>query len=56
VSTAECQALGIERQIVQAPLAAVPRLTAAVPNAGALGMVTLAWSDDGGPSFVRLRR
>ena len=29
-------------------MAAVPRLAAAVSNAGALGMVTLTWSDDAG--------
>jgi nitronate monooxygenase len=40
--------LGIEQPIVQAPMAAVPRLAAAVSNAGALGMVTLTWSDDAG--------
>ena len=38
--------LGIERPIVQAPMAAIPRLAAAVSNAGALGMVTLTWSAD----------
>jgi NAD(P)H-dependent flavin oxidoreductase YrpB (nitropropane dioxygenase family) len=40
--------LGIERPIVQAPMAAIPRLAAAVSNAGALGMVTLTWSPDAG--------
>jgi nitronate monooxygenase len=40
--------LGIERPIVQAPMAAIPGLAAAVSNAGALGMVTLTWSDDPG--------
>ena len=54
--TSVCDLLGIEQPIVLAPMVAVPRLAAAVSNAGALGMVTLAWSDDGGPSFVRLRR
>ena len=43
-----CEILGIERPIVQAPMAAVPELAAAVSNAGALGMVTLTWSDDVG--------
>jgi nitronate monooxygenase len=38
--------LGIEHPIVQAPMAAVPPLAAAVSNAGALGMVTLTWSAD----------
>ena len=39
-------------------MAAIPRLAAAVSNAGALGMVTLTWSDQmtPEPSFVRLRR
>jgi nitronate monooxygenase len=40
--------LGIERPIVQAPMVAIPRLAAAVSNAGALGMVTLSWSADTG--------
>ena len=35
------RALGIERPVVQAPVAAIPRLAAAVSNAGAAGMVTL---------------
>ena len=48
MSTAVCELLGIERPIVQAPMAAVPRLAAAVSNAGALGMVTLTWSADTG--------
>jgi NAD(P)H-dependent flavin oxidoreductase YrpB (nitropropane dioxygenase family) len=42
--------LGIEQPIVQAPIAAIPRLAAAVSNAGALGMVTLTWSADVGAS------
>ncbi len=46
--TQVCEILGIERPIVQAPMAAVPELAAAVSNAGALGMVTLTWSDDVG--------
>lgn len=48
VTTPLCDMLGIERPIVQAPMAAVPPLAAAVSNAGALGMVTLTWSDDAG--------
>src|ERR1700761_1462658 len=48
VRTPVCQMLGIEQPIVQAPMAAIPRLAAAVSNAGALGMVTLTWSDDAG--------
>jgi nitronate monooxygenase len=46
VRTPVCEMLGIERPIVQAPMAAIPPLAAAVSNAGALGMVTLTWSDD----------
>ena len=46
--TPVCALLGIEQPIVQAPMAAVPRLVAAVSNAGALGMVTLTWSEDAG--------
>jgi NAD(P)H-dependent flavin oxidoreductase YrpB (nitropropane dioxygenase family) len=52
VSTAGREAQGIDQPIVQAPLAAVPRLTSAVSNADALGTATLTWSDDAGP-FVR---
>ncbi|HUB71248.1 MAG TPA: nitronate monooxygenase [Acidimicrobiales bacterium] len=48
VRTPVCEKLGIEKPIVQAPMAAVPGLAAAVSNAGALGMVTLTWSDDAG--------
>ncbi len=42
--TPVCELLGIEHPIVQAPMAAVPKLAAAVSNAGALGMATLTWS------------
>jgi nitronate monooxygenase len=38
--------LGIEHPIVQAPMVDIPRVAAAVSNAGALGMVTLTWSAD----------
>jgi NAD(P)H-dependent flavin oxidoreductase YrpB (nitropropane dioxygenase family) len=48
VSTPVCELLGIEQPIVQAPMAAIPGLAAAVSNAGALGMLTLTWSDDAG--------
>ena len=44
--TPVCELLGIEQPIVQAPIAEVPRLTAAVSNAGALGTITLTWSAD----------
>src|SRR5690348_4340459 len=46
--TPVCELLGIEQPIVQAPMVAVPPLAAAVSNAGALGMVTLTWSEDVG--------
>ena len=46
--TPVCELLGIEQPIVLAPMVAVPRLAAAVSNAGALGMLTLTWSDDVG--------
>jgi nitronate monooxygenase len=48
MTTALRELLGIERPIVQAPMAAIPGLAAAVSNAGALGMVTLTWSADTG--------
>jgi nitronate monooxygenase len=48
VETPVCKLLGIERPIVQAPMAAIPQLAAAVSNAGALGMLTLTWSADAG--------
>jgi nitronate monooxygenase len=48
VRTPVCELLGIDQPIVQAPMAAVPGLAAAVSNAGALGMLTLTWSDDVG--------
>jgi NAD(P)H-dependent flavin oxidoreductase YrpB (nitropropane dioxygenase family) len=48
VRTPVCDMLGIEQPIVQAPMAAIPQLAAAVSNADALGMVTLTWSDDPG--------
>ncbi len=40
--------LGIEHPIVSAPMAADPRLPAAVSNAGALGTIGLWWVDDAG--------
>jgi nitronate monooxygenase len=48
MTTAVCDLLGIKQPIVQAPMAAIPQLAAAVSNAGALGMLTLTWSDDAG--------
>jgi NAD(P)H-dependent flavin oxidoreductase YrpB (nitropropane dioxygenase family) len=50
VTTPLCGLLGIEQPIIQAPMADVPRLAAAVSNAGALGMLTLTWSADAGAS------
>jgi nitronate monooxygenase len=46
--TPVCELLGIDQPIILAPMVAVPRLAAAVSNAGALGMLTLTWSDDVG--------
>jgi nitronate monooxygenase len=46
--TPVCDLLGIERPIVQAPMAMDPRLPAAVSNAGALGTVAIWWADDAG--------
>jgi nitronate monooxygenase len=46
--TPVCELLGIECPIVLAPLAADPRLPAAVSNAGGLGSLGLSWSDDAG--------
>ena len=43
-----CELLGIDHPIVCAPLAADPRLPAAVSNAGALGNMGLWWADDAG--------
>jgi len=48
VTTPLCELLGIEQPIVQAPMSDIPPLAAAVSNAGALGMVTLTWSEDAG--------
>ena len=44
IRTPVCELLGIEQPIVLAPMVAVPRLAAEVSNAGALGMLTLTWS------------
>jgi len=46
--TAVCELLGIEHPIICAPLAADPRLPAAVSNAGALGNMGLWWAEDAG--------
>jgi nitronate monooxygenase len=43
-----CELLGIDHPIVSAPMAADPRLPAAVSNAGALGIMGLWWADDAG--------
>src|SRR5580700_9223407 len=48
VRTPVCELLGIEEPIVLAAMVSVPELAAAVSNAGALGMLTLTWSDDVG--------
>jgi nitronate monooxygenase len=46
--TPVCELLGIDHPIVEAPVAADPRLPAAVSNAGGLGSLGLSWSDDAG--------
>ena len=46
--TPVCDLLGIAHPIVSAPMAADPRLPAAVSNAGALGTIGLWWVDDAG--------
>ena len=46
--TPVCDLLGIQYPIVEAPLAADPRLPAAVSNAGALGSLGLSWAEDAG--------
>ncbi|MGA3217037.1 MAG: nitronate monooxygenase [Acidimicrobiales bacterium] len=46
--TPVCELLGIEQPIALAAMVAVPELAAAVSNAGALGTVTLTWSDPAG--------
>src|SRR5271163_3473507 len=46
--TPVCELLGIDHPIVSAPMAADPRLPAAVSNAGALGSMGLWWVDDAG--------
>ena len=43
--TAFCTLAGIEVPIVQAPIAASPALAAAVAAAGALGQLSLSWTD-----------
>jgi nitronate monooxygenase len=48
MSTPVCELLGIERPVVLAAMVDIPRLAAAVSNAGGLGMVTLTWSADVG--------
>jgi nitronate monooxygenase len=48
VRTPVCELLGIEKPVVQAPMAAVAPLAAAVSNAGALGMLALTWSTPAG--------
>ena len=46
--TPVCELLGIDHPIISAPMAADPRLPAAVSNAGALGTIGLWWVDDAG--------
>jgi nitronate monooxygenase len=46
MTTPVCDLLGIDQPIVLAAMVDVPRLAAAVSNAGPLGMLTLTWSND----------
>jgi nitronate monooxygenase len=46
MTTPVCDLLGIDQPIILAAMVDVPRLAAAVSNAGALGMLTLTWSND----------
>jgi nitronate monooxygenase len=48
MTTPVCGLLGIEQPIGLAPMVAVPRLAAAVSEAGGLGQLTLTWSEDAG--------
>jgi nitronate monooxygenase len=48
VRTPVCELLGIDQPVVLAAMVDVPRLAAAVANAGGLGMLTLTWSEDVG--------
>jgi nitronate monooxygenase len=48
IHTPLCDLLGIDHPIIEAPLAADPRLPAAVSNAGGLGTLGLGWADDAG--------
>jgi nitronate monooxygenase len=48
VRTPVCELLGIEQPVVLAAMVDVPRLAAAVSNAGGLGMLILTWSEDVG--------
>jgi nitronate monooxygenase len=46
MTTPVCDLLGIDQPIILAAMVDVPPLAAAVSNAGALGMLTLTWSND----------
>jgi NAD(P)H-dependent flavin oxidoreductase YrpB (nitropropane dioxygenase family) len=50
LQTPLCALFGIDAPIVQAPIGSWPELSAAVSNAGGLGMLGLSWDD---PSEVR---
>ena len=54
--TAVCDLPGIEQPIVQAPIAQVPRLAAAVSTAGTLGTVALTWAGGVAPGTAGQRR
>lgn len=50
IRTRLCALIGVDVPIVQAPIGSWPELSAAVSNAGGLGMLGLSWDD---PSEVR---
>lgn len=56
--TALCDLLEIRAPIIQAPIAATPRLAAAVADAGAFGMLGLTWTPAGeiGPLIEETRQ
>ena len=54
--TPVCELLGIDHPIVSAPMAADPRLPAAVSNAGALGTIGLGGPTKPATWFVKRQR
>jgi nitronate monooxygenase len=55
VKTPVCELLGIEQPIVQAPMSAIPKIAAAVSDAGALGMLALTWSTPAGDPIAETK-